>query len=208
MRFLPFALFATSGAFGGTIVSDLFGGGSATAVNGVFAVSWTQSAAYTDVTIGANVLAPGITTTSTGTAYLVDQIGPGTTIADELAPPAPISVNGDPGINTMTTLFTGLTLGPGTYYLVIVPSSLGQSDSLKLQIVAPPQQTLGAGVTQNQSQQALSPSGFGPANTFANTTTNPIFSVTGTVATPEPSSILLGLTGIGAVGFLRWRRKV
>ena len=208
MKYLQLALLVTGSGFGGTIVSDVFSGGSSQAVNGAFAVSWTQTVTYTDVTVGANLGAPSIQATSTGMAYLVDQIGQGTTVADELALPFSISITGDTAINEMTTLFTGLTLGPGTYYLVVLPSSFGQSDSLDWHDVAPPHQTLGSGVTQNASLQASSPSGFGPANTFSSTSINPIFRVTGNlvpVATPEPASLLLGAAGLTAI-LLRRRR--
>lgn len=59
----------------------------------------------------------GSTHTAIGTAYLTTRIGPGTTTANQLAS-VPFSVT---GIDTpvLTTLFSGLTLGAGTYYLVL-----------------------------------------------------------------------------------------
>jgi hypothetical protein len=63
--------------------------------------------------------------TATGTGYLLDQIGPGTTLVGNEVPgvaPIAVSVTGNPGLNGMTKVYSNLTLGPGTYFLVIDPT--------------------------------------------------------------------------------------
>ena len=81
---------------------------------GGIAVSWTQTSAYTGVAIVADVF--GLAAPASDTFYLTRSLGPGTTVADEIArvtltinnlAPAPLLV------------FSGLTLGPGTYHLVL-----------------------------------------------------------------------------------------
>src|SRR6185369_9390402 len=74
-------------------VSTTGGGG------GGLVESWTQTGTYSGVTITAALTNIQANTT----AYLMNQIGPGTNVANQLFAN---SVTG-------TTLFTGLTLGPG-----------------------------------------------------------------------------------------------
>jgi hypothetical protein len=94
-------------------------------------VSWTQSITYTNVSIDAYIFAE-IATTPGGqpeqyAAYLTNGIGPGTTAANNVE--LPITGLGQPftppAPGTPTTLFAGMTLGPGTYYLTI--QALNQS---------------------------------------------------------------------------------
>jgi hypothetical protein len=56
-----------------------------------------------------------------GTAYLMTQIGPGTTSAQQEASDNFAAASGI----SLTNLFSGLTLPPGLYYLVVTSSSLG-----------------------------------------------------------------------------------
>jgi len=197
-------------AFGATIVSDVYSGGTTGSSGGWKAVTWTQTGTYSDVTIGANLATNNGLSTSTGTAYLMTQLGPGTTAADEVTAPFAISVSGNPGLNTMTQLFSHLTLGPGTYFLLIDPTSINMIDSLDWDGTNPPLQTLDTGVTQGSNLELSgSVAAFSPASSsVALTNVSPIFSVTGdlvpvtgTSATPEPSSIGMMLAGFAAVGF-------
>jgi hypothetical protein len=60
----------------------------------------------------------------TGQAYLMTAIGPGTTVASQAAT-APFFVPGTLVTPTSADLFSGLSLGPGTYYLLLtVPPHL------------------------------------------------------------------------------------
>src|SRR5271156_811648 len=78
-------------------------------------ISWTQTGSYTDVTISAFLSSLG-GSDGTGTVYLTDQIGPGTTVANQIAETTVSGLAFGPA--TATTVFSGLDLGPGTYYLV------------------------------------------------------------------------------------------
>jgi hypothetical protein len=85
----------------------------------VVASSWTQTASFSGVTIDASLgsVDPGFTS---GTAYLMSAIGPGTTPASEVDAPVnfTVPVGSNFGSVPLTVLFSGLNLGPGTYYLV------------------------------------------------------------------------------------------
>ena len=90
-------------------VPDVHTGGDG---NRVFAASWTQAGTFNGVSITAGVF--GVPNAGvTATAWLTTAIGPGATIADQIAT-API---------TSSTIFSGLTLGPQTYYLVLLFNS-------------------------------------------------------------------------------------
>ncbi len=204
MRRLGTAFFMTAlltgFSFGGTIISDLCCNGTSGSYGGSVAVSWTETGSYTNVSIGANLATNNGLSTSTGTAYLLNMIGPGATSANELATPFSITVNGNPGVNSITPLFSGLTLGPGTYYLAIVPTSVNQTNSLLWDGGSSPVQILGTGVTEG-SDESLAGS-FNSAETPLSSFQN--FVVTGTPqavsTTPEPTSAALILIGLAVVG--------
>ncbi|MGA2255528.1 MAG: hypothetical protein ABSG53_12765, partial [Thermoguttaceae bacterium] len=77
----------------------------------VRAAGWSQTSTYSGVTITAEI-DPGIGSGTSGTAYLMTQIGPGTTSAEQIAT-ASFSATGSAFSPALNTLFTGLTLGPG-----------------------------------------------------------------------------------------------
>src|SRR5689334_4845745 len=74
------------------------------------AAAWSQTVALADASIDA-----GINGTGTLVAYLTDRIGPGTTIADQIAT-STFAVNNAP-LSNNATIFTGLMLPVDTYYL-------------------------------------------------------------------------------------------
>jgi hypothetical protein len=85
--------------------------------------SWSQTIGISDATIRAQINGTG-----TMIAFLTNQIGAGTTqVANEIAN-STFSVSGAPQSN-MATIFTGLTLGPGTYFLTIYQSPANQGIS-------------------------------------------------------------------------------
>ena len=120
---------ACHAAQAGTIasISDLFslGGGPSIfshfpppndTLDGQFGIeSWTQSQTYTNVLITAT-LSLWLPSNGAyhGAAYLTNSTGPGTTTA--IASASFTGANTSPQI---VQLFSGLTLGPGTYYLTL-----------------------------------------------------------------------------------------
>ena len=98
---------------------DFFLGGL---YSNVVAASWGQSTTVTNATIAAS-LQSSDPAFRTGTAYLMNAIGPGTTAANQVVPPvsftAPFDLATFDFPAPLTILFTGVTLGPGTYYLVL-----------------------------------------------------------------------------------------
>ena len=80
--------------------------------------SWTSTVAFTDVSISAYVYS-GDAGHTAATAYLTTQVGPGATSATLVAQnPVTLPV-GMVGTTPELQLFGGLTLPPGTYYLVM-----------------------------------------------------------------------------------------
>ena len=169
--------------------------------------TWTQSGSYSGVTIAADLAGTGGVSphVGTGTAYLMEQLGPGTTAANEVA--APFDVTAPPPSITMTTLFSGLTLGPGTYYLLVDETNPGDLAWLSANS---PSFTLDSGVTDVSSFGISgSVASFSPASSFKLINTDYIFSVTATgvptTATPEPR--ILGIVGVVFVGMVLVTRR-
>jgi len=173
--------------------SDLFVGG---ANSNVVAASWTQAASFSDVTIDAS-LATDLATFQTGTAYLMSAIGPGTTPASEVVAPAGFAapfVAQPNGPVPLTVLFSGLSLGPGTYYLVLSApfgNQIPAQSPLFWQIPTDPVITTAASVTLGTSFEAntvlstVNP--FPPASSFLFPTSMLMFDVT---SVPEPRTVL------------------
>jgi hypothetical protein len=165
--------------------------------------SWTQTGAYTGVTISANLIGGA---GKTATAYLMNQIGPGTTALNEVT--APFLISDSIAASTSITLFSGLTLSAGTYYLLIdgtnAPNPLGWPGTIS------PTYTEDGGVS---GVQELGVSGteasFSPASTFSTTSTAVFFTVTGTPGAtstaPEPGT--LAMLGVGCAGLIVVARR-
>lgn len=79
---------------------------------------FSTSQAYSGLAISAFISGPSA---QTYTAYLTTSIGPGTTIAAQVATVAQNFPGFAPG--TLSPIFTGLSLAPSTYYLTIFNSA-------------------------------------------------------------------------------------
>jgi hypothetical protein len=212
---LTIALLVTSAAAArasSIIISQTHSDGFAQGVGGPFEhklsiLSWNQIDTYSDVAITVSL--NGNDPSYTGTAYLMTKIGPGTTPADEVAQASYAAV-GDFVLHDIT-LFTGLTLVPDTYYLVLsAPQSASSSIAWAGTAAATATFTRAPGVSGGAGLAiAQGPSPYPPAAVY-----NPFFewdltyAVTGDVqAVPEPCSLIMFATGaIGFVGRIRRRR--
>ncbi len=103
-----------------------------------------------------------------GTAYLVNAIGTGATAANEVAPP--VTISGLSGSFASRTLWSGISLPPGTYYIVLVaaantpfgsPSLSAEAGNSGSMVV-----TTGAGVTDVGSRVTSAIAPFSPASNF------------------------------------------
>ncbi len=125
----------------GTIISVTGPHGSTlalSATNQILATSWSSTQGYANVDIAfESNFGP-----FSGTAYLMTQIGPSTTAVQQIQ-------SNDYSVTlstlTLTTLFTNLTLTPGSYFLVLTSSSLGGWDTPYT--AGPTLVTTGGGVT-------------------------------------------------------------
>jgi hypothetical protein len=165
--------------------ASLFLGGQ---FSNVVAASWKQSATFSNVTIDAQLVSTDASFLS-GTAYLMSAIGPGATSASEIVAPvtftAPLGPVGNSGPSLApTVLFSGLTLAPGTYYLVLTaPFQAGTNGSAltwqiptNLVLVTAPSVTLGVAFEANTTLFPADP--FPPASSFLSTN-QPMYDVTG-----------------------------
>jgi hypothetical protein len=167
-----------------------------------YRVGWTATNAYSDVRVSAR-LGSGGGIGQTGRAYLTTQIGPGTSVANEVA-----STNFTfPLQGSEVTLFQGLHLAAGSYYLSIIGDSSTwgscwlkgfQLDATNFVIAAADVSFLG---TFGVPGGILS--SYYPASpTFPDSPIPPEFSVTGTplpsISCPVP--LVLECTNGSAVG--------
>jgi hypothetical protein len=191
---------AAAPMFGEVIVSNTAGGTSGS-TSDFLAVSWTQTGTFNSVAIEAP-LESATPNFATGTAYLSNKLGAGAGSGNVLDTFNISTNNNDP--STLISLFTGLTLGPGTYYL-----SIEESSSLFWIGAGSPVKTLASGVTQGPDMTSSGAIGSPAISTsFVDFTNgNPLFQVTGTpgttTTTPEPSMLLLLLAGLGGVVYAR-----
>lgn len=208
------AVFAFApGAFAGTIVS-VTGTGEANFTLGgsdqdeVLETSWTTLGTYYNVSIAADVGANDSSNPSVS-AYLTTAIGPTETAADLIQ-----GITFDPTAeNEMDTLFSGLTLGPGTYYLVLSGGASDSTESVWWGTDAGNAANTANGVTFGGDGYAAIGVGLGvngnypPASDFNSVQgLGLLFDVTGDT-TPEPSSFSLILIGGAAAGLWRWKRR-
>ena len=210
-KVLCFAILTlTTGFAQTTIVSQT--GTPTTFFGALSSVSWTQSSTFNNVSIAANFRnanpsAAGAA--ATGTAFLTTQLGAGTTTAQQIATTS-ISTTSTTGADV--TLFSGLTLGPGTYFLVVNPTVVGggsnglgwSSGSVTI--------TTASGVTANNDLASFGTvAAYPPASTFFTKGHNLLYSVVsllGSPTAPIPAlngwgmlliAVLLGSSGMWLV---------
>ena len=179
---------------------------------GAFATGWHQTGTYTNVTITMPLednTNGGPISSVEGVAYLVNQVGPGTTSANEVT--SPFSIFGLTASFTTRTLFSGLTLGPGDYFVVVAATN-NDPMSASPEGSSLPVATLGIGVTQLNGGSPLGDvvASYAPASNFSGSKgpSNIFVTVTGdagAAAVPEPAVISLAAAGIG--GLLLWKRR-
>jgi hypothetical protein len=161
------------------------------------AVSWTQTDAFSGLTIQASI-GSAINSFTTATAYLTDAIGPGQTVAAEVLAPVNLAVPvGDTfGPLPLTTIFSDIDLGPGTYYLILTAppgtEPLFTGSPMVWQIASQPVISTISSLHFDGTSIALGSNvnSFIPASSFVTDPRDlPIFQVT----TPEPKPVTLML---------------
>ena len=181
----------------------------------VVLIRWTQTASFSNIVIDASLVSIDDSFRS-GTAYLMNAIGPGTTTASEVLAPANFTAPvGSPfGPVPLTTLFSGLTLGPGTYYLVLAAPFRNETFGSPLRWQVPngsvvttaPSVTAGNSLLSETLDSRVDP--FPPASSFFAAAppgypagVQPMFDV---ISAPEPETSVVILISLAALMLYRW----
>lgn len=169
-------------------------------------VSWTLTGSWTNVAIAASLTSS--TAGRTGSAYLTNQIGPGTTIANQIATTGfTFAQVGNAFDVSYVNLLSGLTLGPGTYYLVLASANTVSDSGISGGSGVTYSTAAGVSVGPMQLSNIVN-AGFPPASTGISTSTvgNRFFTVNGDPV-PEPSTVFLFGGGLLAFAALRLRSR-
>jgi len=138
------------------------GPGTTNPPSGATYASWTQTGSFSNVTIQATLYS--CFGDSAGTAYLTQN---GRAVGNQVAINSSLVVHGgNNGAASTVTVFSGLNLGPGTYYLTINPTPGNECSSLWDNTTAP-STSLGTGVTNNGAGVSFGGiAAYPPASTF------------------------------------------
>ena len=170
----------------------------------VYAVSWIQSSAYSNVAVFANLFTAGGGGTVDYT--LATAIGPSTSFAQDGIIEGSVTAPANP---TDLELFTLPDLAAGTYYLVLDSPDLNTAWQYNFPYQS--NYTTAPGVSflgDQQSQFASIDTAYTAGSTFSGVNIPVEFSVTGTPSVPEPSFFpAIGLLMVVAVVFHARRRK-
>jgi len=171
-------------------------------------VSFTLSDTFDNVVIQAAIESSS-PLAENGPVYLTNKIGPGATAANIVAENTSFSTDN----NTPTALITvlsGLTLGPGTYYLLLDQGTTG----IGWVEDTSPAVTLASGVTRgpdyiNNGTLAATPFA---SNIIVDTRGGELYTVTGDleakgVGTPEPSSLAFAALAFGLIALTTRKRR-
>ena len=206
-----FSCLAISASAQGTIYSTLsdrntgihgFSGNRA-----LLTAAWSQSDTFSDVSIAAKL--DGANGTVSGTAYLTTRIGPGTTTADEIAR-HDYSISSPVFQPELETLFSGLTLRPGTYYLVLSGSATALGGGWEVTSQIFPTMAPGVEVAYRDGNSYYPFAAYPPATQFPAETASDFsdqylqFSVS---VVPEPGTAALAFLGTVLLG-ISLRRNV
>lgn len=173
---------------------------------------WSQTSSATNVSIAAmldSTVAP-YTAAFSGDAFLMSQVGSGTTTAEQLATASySVPANSD----GLVTLFSGLDLLPGTYFLVVdVTSGVGGWDGSTY----PPVLITASGVTfLGTGSREVGFSGAAPYTpsinfdygTYGNQLEFTVTSVDTAALAPEPPAIALCGTGLLVITLIATKKK-
>ena len=164
--------------------------------------SWTQTGTYTSVTIQATL--ESCEGPATGTAYLTMN---GTAMANQIAINSTLSTSSS---DAVVTLFSGLTLGPGTYFLTISPGA-NECNELWQNISGTPSVVTGSGVSAGSSGAVGSGhtvAAYPPQSVLVDSGSF-LFTVTGTPATTPttPAPPTLVLLGVGLLAMLWYVKR-
>jgi hypothetical protein len=181
-----------------------------------FYASWTQTVATTNTSIGAIV--GDYSSTGSGTAWLTNKVGTGTTAANVIDTATfTIPVITDSQINNlntapMTGLFSGISLDPGTYYLVLGSANgnawwggLTDPNNIKSDALI----TTAPGFTEELIGSSYLPGSFPPSADWlvGLSIQHFAFSVEGTAVPLPPTVWLLGSSLLGLAGWRRFRKS-
>jgi hypothetical protein len=217
MRLLPFLsltsglLLAVSSASAVTVLSvtgvasqcNSTGGNAGNMATGIVAAkTWRQTQGYANVSISAAI--ESLNTFPVAfpnfTVYLTTTDGPGTTTAQEIAHASVTAPVVAPWTTNLTTLFTGLTLPPGTYFLTIYGDPNGPALGPSCWTYTnSPVITADAGVSNVQDLQVLGVAAYPPASSFHALSTQQLIQVTGDALAPPTLSKTFGQLTVGAL---------
>ncbi len=216
MRLLPLSLvsgllLAASSASAVTVLSvtgvaaqcNSTGGNAGNLATGIVAAkTWTQTQGYANVSISAALddLNTFPVPFPNFTVYLTTSDGPGTTTAQEIAHATVMAPLVAPWTTSLTTLFTGLTLPPGTYFLTIFGDPAGPALGPSCWTYSnSPVITADSGVSNIRDLQVLGVAAYPPASAFHSLSTNQLIQVTGNAIAPPTLSKAFGQVSVGAM---------